>query len=351
MAQQFQPDRWTTPSGYLILTVLLFIVVFASRSHRLYQSNAMHFPEATEFEIREPTTVQEFLVQLEKADARFKEEELLWASSLFGWRRIQPGYYQFTGGVSYEEILSRLSLGLQNHKRIFIPSGSRPEDLSGKLGELMKADSAEFAAMFSDSSEIAMERGWTGSELFARMLPDQYDLYWTWRPEQVVRRILDEFNKQIDPLAAAIQDPAYSLEERLTLASIVEWEAGTHDEKPTISGLYLNRLERGMRLQSDPTILFALGEHRRLYFDDYRLDHPYNTYRINGLPPGPITNPDIHSLRAAFKPEEHDYLYMVASPEGRHRFTRTFQEHQDASRDWRRWLEEQTRLGEESDSN
>lgn len=346
-----RPDRWTTPKGYLIVTVLLFSIVFSSRYHRLYQSDAIRFPDPVEFEIRESTNVNDFLPRLEETSARFDRDELLWASSLLGWRRIQPGYYHFSQNVSYEEILSRLALGLQDHKRISIPSGSRPGQLAAYLGNTMMADSAAFNSIFSDSSEIARERGLSGSELFARMLPDQYDLYWTWRPEQVVRRLLDEFDQRIEPYQSSNQESTFTLNERITLASIVEWEAGSHDEKPMISGLYLNRLERGMRLQADPTILFALGEHRRLYFEDYRMDHPYNTYRNNGLPPGPITNPDIHSLRAAFDPEQHDYLYMVATPEGNHRFTRTFQEHQDASRDWRRWLEEQYRISGEPESN
>ncbi|MGM0506793.1 MAG: endolytic transglycosylase MltG [Bacteroidota bacterium] len=352
MAQQFvRPDRWTTPSGYLTLTVLLFLIVFLSRSHRLYQADAIQFPDSVEFEIRTPSTVQQFTNRLEEVDAVYDPDELLWASSLLGWRRVQPGYYQFSGEVSYEDMLSRLALGLQNHKRVTIPSGSRPNELASHLDQEMMADSSEFVAMFSDSSTIAQEYGWTGSELFARMYPDQYDLYWTWQPEQVVRHLLAEFQKRIEPFEPQNDEGSFSVDERLTLASIVEWEAGTHDEKPAISGLYLNRLQRGMRLQADPTILYAIGEHRRLYYNDYRLDHPYNTYRNNGLPPGPITNPDIHSLRAAFEPEDHDYLYMVATSEGRHRFTRTYQEHQDASRDWRRWLEEQSRMGEESGEN
>lgn len=352
MAQQFvRPDRWTTPAGYLVVTVFLFFIVFSSRYYRLYQSDAIRFPDPVELEIRESSNVQDFLPRLARTGAQFHRDELLWASSLLGWRRIQPGYYRFSKDVSYEEILSRLALGLQDHKRVSIPSGSRPGQMAAHLGDTMMADSAAFIAMFSDSSVIARDRRLSGSELFARMLPDQYDLYWTWRPEQVVRRLLDEFDQRVEPYESTIQERAYTLDELITLASIVEWEAGSHDEKPTISGLYLNRLQRGMRLQADPTVLYALGEHRRLFFDDYRLDHPYNTYRNNGLPPGPITNPDIHSLRSAFEPEQHDYLYMVATPEGSHRFTRTFQEHQEASRDWRRWLEEQHRIGAESESN
>ena len=100
-------------------------------------------------------------------------------------------------------------------------------------------------------------------------------------------------------------------------------------------------MNRGMRLQADPTVSYALGRRGRLSVRDYRFEHPYNTYRINGLPPGPITNPAISSIRAVLAPEEHDYLFMVARPDGYHNFSRTFAQHQRYVAEWRRWLREQ----------
>ena len=147
--------------------------------------------------------------------------------------------------------------------------------------------------------------------------------------------------------ADQISQSRYSLSEIVTLASIVEMEAKVADEKPRIAGLYLNRLSRNMLLQADPTVIYAVGERRRLLFKDYRVDHPYNTYLYAGLPPGPITNPDESSIRAVLQPEEHDYFYMVASPNGSHRFSRTFEEHRQASEEWRRWIQEQYRIRDE----
>ncbi|MDX1591417.1 MAG: endolytic transglycosylase MltG, partial [Balneolaceae bacterium] len=101
---------------------------------------------------------------------------------------------------------------------------------------------------------------------------------------------------------------------------------------------------RGMPLQADPTVLYALGERRRLLFEDYQYQHPYNTYLYRGLPPGPITNPDEASINAVLNPEDHGYYYMVATPDGTHRFSRTFEEHRQASDEWRRWIREQYRI-------
>ncbi len=125
------------------------------------------------------------------------------------------------------------------------------------------------------------------------------------------------------------------MEERevVTLASIVEKEVLWGDERRTVSGVYWNRLRRGMLLQADPTVQFALGEPRArlLYRDiDSVADHPYNTYTQPGLPPGPIASPGAASLRAALHPAEHDYIFFVARGDGRHEFTRTLREHNDA---------------------
>ncbi len=99
-----------------------------------------------------------------------------------------------------------------------------------------------------------------------------------------------------------------------------------------------------MRLQADPTINYVIGERRRILYEDYKIDHPYNTYINSGLPPGPITNPSLSSIEAALYPENHDYLYMVASPDGSHDFSETFEEHKRKSAKWRQWLQEQYRI-------
>ena len=136
----------------------------------------------------------------------------------------------------------------------------------------------------------------------------------------------------------------YSIDEVIAMASIVEWEANIEDEKPIVAGLYWNRLKERMYLQADPTIIFAVGERRRLLLEDYKVDHPFNTYTKYGLPPGPVTNPSFQTIKATLYPEEHNYLYMVASPEGGHLFNRTYEEHLVDAEKWRKWLRQQYRI-------
>ena len=177
------------------------------------------------------------------------------------------------------------------------------------------------------------------------MFPETYRVYWTSTPKEIIRRVLSEFNESVtEPFTEEANEKGYTISEILTMASIVEWEAKIEEEKPVIAGLYWNRIDRRMRLEADPTVNFALGERRRLLFEDYKYQHPFNTYLNRGLPPAPITNPSLSTIIATLRPADHDYLYMVANPEGGHEFSRTFAEHQEASERWRKWLREQYRI-------
>lgn len=329
----------------VILLVLSFILVFSSRYSRLYNTEAISSEERTELYITERINLQDLGDELEKLSIDVDKEELNWAGRVLGWRFFRPGLYVIDQDYSYEDFLSKLARGIQDPANVTILPGTDKDRLSRMLAAQLSADSLSFRTIFADSSEIALENGLTGEELFSRMLPNTYQIYWTSNPEAVVRRILNEFNSRIiNRFADQISSSGYTISEVVTLASIVEWEARIADEKAKIAGLYLNRLNRNMLLQADPTVLYAIGERRRVLFEDYQIDHPYNTYINRGLPPGPITNPDETSILAVLEPMEHDYLFMVAAPDGSHNFSRTFEEHRQASAEWRRWIREQYRI-------
>lgn len=333
------------------LFIIVAALIFGSRYSRLYNSEALTVQNDVEILIHERTNLEQFTRQLDSLEVMFDEEELLWAGRILGWRNFRPGRYLLEEKESYESLFSRMARGIQDPVNLIVHSGIDIDSFSFRLSQQLKADSTAFASQFSDSSELALELDLTGEELFARMLPNTYQIFWTTQPEDVIRRIHKEFSRTIvDKYADDIADSPLSLEEILILASVVDWEANNNEEKPRISGLYLNRLNRGMRLQADPTVIYALGEKRRLLYEDYSYDHPYNTYRYRGLPPGPITNPDEASIRSVLFPEEHDYLFMVATPDGGHEFNRTFEEHRRSSENWRRWIREQYRIKEEREN-
>ncbi|MCC5915032.1 MAG: endolytic transglycosylase MltG [Balneolaceae bacterium] len=332
-------------AALLLLFLLVGLSVWGHREYRLYGDNSLHTELAVELYLHERTGLDELAVKLDSLGVEVDADELIWAGRVLGWRFFRPGLYVLEGGNSYEDFLSKMARGIQDAARVTVHSGTDKDRLARSLSNQLRADSTSFREIFTDSSDVAIELGLTGEELFARMLPNTYEIYWTSSPENVIRRVHNEFSRTIaGRYADQIENSRYNLGEIVTLASIVEWEARMSDEKPKIAGLYLNRLNRNMLLQADPTVIYAIGERRRLLFEDYRVEHPYNTYIHAGIPPGPITNPDEQSIRAVLMPEEHDYLFMVATPEGSHHFSRTFDEHRQASAEWRRWIQEQYRI-------
>jgi len=332
----------------LLIFLLGFTTVFGIRYARLYSDQSIKTDGTVELLLHERTGLEELYKTLDSLGVSVEYENLMWAGNILGWRTFRPGRYEINSNISFPLLLSNMARGIQDPGNVVIHSGIDSSILSERLSRQMQADSLSFARQFTDSSAVAIELGLTGEELFSRMLPNTYQMYWTSSPEAVVRRIYREFNEQVKTqLSDEIAKSSFTLEEIITLASIVEWEARDANEKARISGLYQNRLKRNMRLQADPTVIYALGERRRLLYEDYSYEHPYNTYLNAGLPPGPITNPDLRSIRAVLNPEEHDYLFMVATPEGTHDFNETFEEHRESSENWRRWIREQYRIKRE----
>ena len=244
---------------------------------------------------------------------------------LTGWgHQIKAGQYEFASGVSNREILATLRAGLQVQIRVTIPAGSRPERIAEAAARNMAFEAEDFLVALQDEA-LARELGTDTQHLFGYMLPDTYFFYWLTDAPSVVRRIkaaADDVISEALPVTEGSHVP--SSDELVNLASIVEWETNIVDEKARVAGVYANRLRRNWPLQADPTVQLAVlvreGSKRRLRYRDYSVEHPYNTYRFTGLPPGPVTNPSTSSLQAAAAPEQHPYLFFVASPAGGHAF-------------------------------
>lgn len=269
-----------------------------------------------------------------------------------GWgRHLKAGHYRVAAHSSNYHLLNRLRRGLQDPVRVRIPPGSRIDGLAQALGGALERDAGAFRAALRDTS-LAGELDSTPSRLFGYMIPETYEFYWQTPPETVVRRVKRAFDRLYErELAAGADSLGLTKREVVTLASIVEEEAIFDEEKPRIAGVYLNRLDRGWPLQADPTVQYALIETEgervsRVLHEHLEIDHPYNTYQIQGLPPGPIVNPSPSSLRAAATPERHEYLYFAADGSGGHTFSRTLREHNQAAQEYHRLLNERERESE-----
>lgn len=262
-----------------------------------------------------------------------------------GWGdQIKAGYYEIPTGSSNYDMLEKLRKGLQSHIRITIPPGSRTSVVSAVVARDMAFDADSFMAALSDTS-LAASLSTDTTHIFGFIMPETYFFYWQTPPAEVIRAIKKEFDRRYDRLAAAATlQPPLPAEDVITLASIVEWETAIPEERPTVAGVYLNRLKNGWRLDADPTVQYAIleteGSKRRLFFKDYNIRHPHNTYQYRGLPPGPITNPSPSSIEAVLRPEDHRYFYFVASGDGGHIFSRTLAEHERNARNYRRLMRE-----------
>ncbi len=327
-----------------ITFLFLFLATFGSRQFRLSSGSAITVQNELRLIIPDRTSLEELSYALDSLEVNFSPEELEWSARMLGWRNFKKGSYNLEGEYSYEVLLSKLARGIQDPVPVVILPGINQERFAESISNQIDVSKEQMLELFSDSVFLE-DLNLTPEDLFGRMLPETYLMYWTSSPKDVVRRVLREFNTQVvDRFSEEVNQKNLTINEALIMASIVEWEANIEEEKSIISGLYWNRFNRGMRLQADPTINFALGERRRLLFEDYQFNHPYNTYLRKGLPPGPITNPSLSTIEASVFPQQHDYIYMVANPEGGHIFTRTFEEHQIESEKWRRWLRQQYRI-------
>jgi len=244
---------------------------------------------------------------------------------------VKPGRYVIKQKMSYIEAINMFRSGDQAPVNVTFNNVRTLYDLAGKIGGQISADSADIIAFLSDTMNYSKD-GFTGQNIISVFIPDTYRFFWNTGAKDLYTRMLREYrifwNDERRSRANDLKmDPA----EVSTLASIVDDEAAKGDEKPRIAGVYINRLRRGIPLQADPTIKFALNDFSitRILKRHLRIDSPYNTYKYNGLPPGPIGCPTIDGIDAVLNAEKHDYLYFVAKADfsGYHHFSRSLSEH------------------------
>jgi UPF0755 protein len=261
---------------------------------------------------------------------------LLWARVLGLETRIRAGRYAFRGGSRVYQIIDALRYGGETIQKITIPEGLTAMEIAHTVYSDAEEAIPEFLALVRDSALIFIgEPVETGLEGY--LFPDTYHFVWDLDPPSVIREMVNNFlHTYNDSLRRRAQELRLSRHAVVTLASIIEREARVPEERRRISAVFHNRLQKGMRLQADPTVRYALREWGRpLLLKDLKVDSPYNTYLYTGVPPGPICNPGLHAIHAALWPLENcDDLYFVARRDGsyRHIFSRTEREHNRARR-------------------
>lgn len=259
-------------------------------------------------------------------------------SKVFGIdREIKAGKYLLSGHYSDYDVMRLISAGKSNLLvAVTIPEGMDIRQIAGIYHQDLGVDSAAFASEALGDS-MAEVLGIPSTNLEGYLFPDTYDFYYGTRPGEIMKRMTDEFKFYFnDSLKARARAIGYTVNQVMTMASIVEAEAQLDSERAIIASVYYNRLRIHMPLDADPTIEYALGEHTVIYYRDLRIKSPYNTYENYGLPPTPICSPGLKSIMAALYPDTTDYLYFVANGKGGHVFTVTFRAHKRAIRAYRR---------------
>ena len=246
-------------------------------------------------------------------------------------RKIHPGEYELNAAMSAEQILSKLLAGRVVLHPVTIPEGFTMAQIGQLLGQLDITDTTEFLRLSRDG-EFIESLGIQASSVEGYLFPETYHFARETKAKEVIRTMVDGVKRL---WTAEWQEQAkrfnMSLHEVLTLASVIEKETGAQDERELIAAVFHNRLRRKIPLQSDPTVIYGLtafdGNLRKR---DLSNTSPYNTYRVQGLPPGPIASPGSHSIRAALFPSRASYLYFVSRNDGTHYFSSSLEEHNRA---------------------
>ena len=244
---------------------------------------------------------------------------------------LRTGRYEVKSDVGVIELFRRLKNGQQTPLMLTIPESRTMEKLAAALSKRIMLDSATIVSAFTDSA-FCSAIGYTTQTIPALFVPNTYEVYWDISIEKLAERMKREhdafWNYERMHKAEAI---ALSPNEVATLASIIDEETANNAEKPMIAGMYLNRLKENMPLQADPTVKFALGDFaiKRVRHGMLTTDSPYNTYKYEGLPPGPIKIASIKGIDAVLNRVSHNYLYMCAKEDfsGTHNFAATYNEH------------------------
>ena len=243
---------------------------------------------------------------------------------------IKAGEYRLNSNMSPLMILDILSRGAVVIHHVTFPEGFTRKQIAAVLDKEGLIDRDEFLKLTGDA-DVAKSYGISCPNLEGFLYPDTYQLRWGQTTKSVIDMLVSQFWKVISPLRGRMEELGMTVEQVVILASIVEKETGRPEERPVVASVFLNRLKKGNRLESDPTVIYGMDNFDgNLTKKDLLSYTPYNTYVIEGLPPGAIANPGEEAIRAVLYPAETEYLYFVSKNDGSHHFSKTLSEHKQA---------------------
>jgi UPF0755 protein len=273
------------------------------------------------------------------------EADFRWLAGQMNYKKdkMRAGRFEIQPGWTNRQLIQHLRTGEQAPVKVVLNNERLPEEVAGQVARFIETDSATLCAAFRDRS-LLNEIGYTEETLLTAFIPNTYEMYWNTDAASFVKRLLKEHDAFWSKNERRNKAKALGLTEKQVyiLASIVERETNYNPEKPTIAGVYLNRLKIDMKLQADPTSVFATRDFTTRRVTEYHttFDSPYNTYVYKGLPPGPISMASIPSIDAVLNHEKHNYLYFCAKPDdsGSHAFAESFAAHKVNADRFQAWV-------------
>jgi UPF0755 protein len=330
----------------VVITLLIISLIVAYLGYkRLYKPN-VHV-DAQEGQsylyIRTGSSFEQVLSSLIQHKYLYDLKSFEWMAKKMNYpSHVKPGRYLLKNNMSNRDLIAMLRAGRQVPVMVVVRNLRLKRNLSSEISKQIEADSSSIFRLLNSDAFLG-KMGFNARTIPALFIPNTYEFYWNTTAEEFIGRMQKEFkiywNESRTKKCAALNLTRVDV---AILASIIDEETQKGDEKRTIAGLYINRLRKGMRLQSDPTVRFACGDFtiKRILNKHLERDSPYNTYMYPGLPPGPICIPSIASLEAVLNYEKHDYLYMCAKEDfsGYHNFARTLLQHNVNAQKYRRAL-------------
>jgi UPF0755 protein len=318
---------------YIIIFFAIAFIIVGIRSYQLYQyvfrenintDFVLYIPkDATYKQVSDSLSAHNTLISMKAFNWVSKKKE-------YG-KSVKTGRYLLKEGMNTNQIVNMLKGGLQTPLNVTFNNVRTKEDLAGKVCKYLQTDSISILKLFEDTIQIK-DYGFTAQTYSAMFIPDTYEFYWTTSAQEFADRMKLEYERfWNDERKKKAEEINLTPVEITTLASIVQAETAKNEELKTIAGLYINRLNRGMFLQADPTVKFAVGDFalKRILYVHLEIDSPYNTYKYIGLPPGPINFPETSAINAVLNYEKNKYYYMCAKEDfsGYHNFAATLSEH------------------------
>ncbi|MBS7563191.1 endolytic transglycosylase MltG [Mucilaginibacter sp. Bleaf8] len=284
--------------------------------------------------------------------ANIREQGIVKDTTTFNWaahnmnyvNRVKPGKYKLKSGMSNRALINMLKSGAQEAVKLSFHNLRLKTQFAGSVAKQLEPDSIAIISLL-DSTKFIEKYGFNTENIYAMFIPNTYQMYWNTTSEKFFKRMYGEYEKfwtaerkqkaqalNLSPIQVSI------------LASIVDAEALHDDEMPMIAGLYLNRLKRGIKLEADPTVIFATGDFtiKRVLNKYLNTPSPYNTYRNTGLPPGPIMMPSVNAINSVLNYKKHDYIYMCAKEDfsGYHNYASNVADHLANARRFQQALNE-----------